>query len=126
VTEVLLYNQLMVQPRGNKRIKSMTGIAIKVVAILFAFIAMLGFVEVNNALHPPRIIPPGNTLKKLNIPYQSIDLITEDGVRLSAWYTPPRNGVVILLAHGYGDNRPEWDAGKKQIWCHGLGRTRTW
>ena len=57
---------------------------------------------------PPRIIPPGKTLKKFNIPYQSIDLITEDGIRLSAWYTPPRNGAVILLAHGYGDNRPEW------------------
>jgi hypothetical protein len=62
----------------------MTGIAIKAVAILFIFVVMLGFVEVNNALHPPRIIPPGNTLKKFNIPYQSIDLITEDGIRLSA------------------------------------------
>jgi len=69
---------------------------------------ILGFVEVNNALHPPRIIPPGNTLRKYHIPYQNIDLITQDRIRLSAWYTPPQNGVVILLAHGYGDNRPEW------------------
>ena len=69
---------------------------------------LVGFIEVNNALHPPRIIPPGNTLKKFNIPYQSVNLVTEDGIRLAAWYTPPRNGVVILLAHGYGDNRPEW------------------
>jgi len=68
----------------------------------------VGFIEVNNALHPPRIIPPGNTLRKYDIPYQNVDLITEDGVRLSAWYTPPRKGAVILLAHGYGDNRPEW------------------
>jgi fermentation-respiration switch protein FrsA (DUF1100 family) len=59
-------------------------------------------------LHPPRIIPPGNTLRKYKIPYQDVDLITEDGIRLSAWYTPARNGTVILLAHGYGDNRPEW------------------
>ncbi len=64
--------------------------------------------EVNHALHPPRIIPPGNTLRKYKIPFQSINLITEDGIRLSAWYTPPRNGSVILLAHSYGDNRPEW------------------
>lgn len=80
-------------------------IAITTMAVLTT---LVGFVEVNNALHPPRIIPPGNTLKKFNIPYQSVDLVTEDGVRLAAWYTPPRNGVVILLAHGYGDNRPEW------------------
>lgn len=83
-------------------------LAFKVIAILVVSILLLGFVQVNNALHPPRIIPPGNTLRKFNIPYQSLDLITEDGIRLSAWYTPPRKGAVILLAHGYGDNRPEW------------------
>jgi pimeloyl-ACP methyl ester carboxylesterase len=66
-----------------------------------------GLVEVNKALHPPRIIPPGNTLRKYNIEYQPVDLITDDGIRLSAWYTPPTNGAVILLEHGYGDNRPE-------------------
>jgi len=43
-----------------------------------------------------------------NIKYQSVDLVTEDGIRLSAWYTPSRNSAVILLAHSYGDHRPEW------------------
>ncbi len=81
---------------------------VKAIVILAVSTVLLGFVEVNNALHPPRIVPPGNTLRKYNIPYQALDLITEDGIRLSAWYTPPKNGVVILLAHGYGDNRPEW------------------
>lgn len=81
---------------------------IKAIVILTILTILVGFVEVNNALHPPRIIPPGNTLRKYKIPYQDVDLLTEDGIRLSAWYTPPRNGAVILLAHGYGDNRPEW------------------
>jgi len=80
----------------------------KATAVIVAATVLLGFAEVYNALHPPRIIPPGNTLRKYKIPYQSLDLITVDGIRLSAWYTPPRNGAVILLAHGYGDNRPEW------------------
>ena len=82
--------------------------AIKLFAALSILTVLLGFSEVNNVLHPRRIIPPGNTLRKYNIPYQSVDLVTSDGVRLSAWYTPPRKGAVILLAHGYGDNRPEW------------------
>ena len=77
-------------------------------ALLAVTFVLIGFAEVNKALHPPRIIPLGNTLRKYNIPYQSLDLITEDGIRLSAWYTPPKNGVVILLAHGYGNKRPEW------------------
>jgi fermentation-respiration switch protein FrsA (DUF1100 family) len=86
----------------------MLSFAAKVITILAVFIIALGFAEVNNALHPPRIIPPGNTLRENKIEFQQLDLITEDGIRLSAWYTPPRKGAVILLAHGYGDNRPEW------------------
>lgn len=58
-------------------------------------------------LHPSRTIPTGSFLKENNIEYQDIELITKDGIKLSAWYTPPQNGAVILLAHGYGDNRPE-------------------
>lgn len=89
--------------------KSILTFAIKAVLAISISMVLLGFAEVDHVLHPPRIIPPGNTLRKFKIPYQNVDLITEDSVRLSAWYTPPRKGgVVILLAHGYGDNRPEW------------------
>ena len=91
--------------RGNHWTKPVLVFAINVIVVLAILITLTGFVEVNNALHPPRIIPPGNTLRKYKIEYQSIDLITDDGIRLSAWYTPPKNGAVILLAHGYGRTR---------------------
>jgi fermentation-respiration switch protein FrsA (DUF1100 family) len=93
---------------GDHPIKSILAFATKVIISLTVLIVLIGFSEVNYALHPPRIIPPGNTLREENIHYGYIDLHTEDGVRLAAWYTPPRKGSVILLAHGYGDNRPEW------------------
>jgi len=93
---------------GNHWVKTILSFSIKIGVVVSLLTILLGVVEVNNALHPPRIIPPGNTLRKYKIPYESIDLVTEDGIRLSAWYTPPRNGAAILLAHGYGDNRPEW------------------
>ena len=92
----------------NKRWKSFFRIAGIAIAVFIIALSLIGFAEVNKALHPPRLIPPGNTLRKFKIEYQSVDLVTEDGIRLSAWYTPPRDGAVILLAHGYGDNRPEW------------------
>lgn len=58
-------------------------------------------------LHPARYIPAGNWLKQNNIPYQEIELTAIDGVKLAAWYTPPKNGAVILVAHGYGSSRLE-------------------
>lgn len=73
--------------------------------ILLNILSLIGLYD---ALHPPRIVPPGNTLREESIPFQEVDLVTQDGIRLSAWYTPPQKGTVILLAHGYGDNRPEW------------------
>jgi len=90
------------------KLKPILRFVFKAIAILFIAFMLVGFVKINDVLHPPRIVPMGNTLRKFNIPYQSVDLITEDGIRLSAWYTPPRNGAVILLAHGYGNKRPEW------------------
>jgi fermentation-respiration switch protein FrsA (DUF1100 family) len=80
----------------------------KIILAVGILILLLGFYGVHDALHPPRLIPLGYTLVEHNIKFQSVDLLTEDGIRLTAWYTPPKNGVVILLAHGYGDNRPEW------------------
>ena len=77
-------------------------------AILSVLLIAVCAIEVNHVLHPPRIVPQGNTLRKFDIPYESIELVTEDGIRLAAWYTPPRNSAVILLAHGCGDYRPEW------------------
>jgi fermentation-respiration switch protein FrsA (DUF1100 family) len=90
------------------RMRSILIFVLKAMITLTVLVVILASIEVNRIAHPKRILPPGNTLRKYNIPFQSVDLITDDGVRLSAWYTPPRNGAVILLAHGYGDNRPEW------------------
>ncbi|MCC7118651.1 MAG: alpha/beta fold hydrolase [Anaerolineales bacterium] len=58
-------------------------------------------------LHPKRIPVTGDWLRKEEILYQEITLTTKDGISLAAWYTPPENGAVILVAHGYNDNRPE-------------------
>ncbi len=55
-------------------------------------------------LHPTKVhdnATPGN----FGIPFQPIQLVTRDGLHLAAWYTPPQNGTVILLAHGWAARR---------------------
>jgi fermentation-respiration switch protein FrsA (DUF1100 family) len=57
-------------------------------------------------LHPFRGMASGDLLEAQDIQYQNIELHTRDGLTLSAWYVPPKNGAVILVAHGYGSARP--------------------
>ncbi len=81
--------------------------------ILALFLAVVGTVvgisyqHTMGYLHPQRNVASGDLLRANGIEFQDIELITEDGVNLSAWYTPSNNGAIILVAHGYGDKRAE-------------------
>jgi len=75
--------------------------ALAVTMIWFSYRQAMSYV------HPVRGYATGELLKTNGIGYQEVGLITEDGLTLSAWYTPPDNGAVILVAHGYGDKRAE-------------------
>ena len=71
-------------------------------------VVWVGYDHTMGYLHPERQTASGELLQANGIEFQEVELITEDHVRLSAWYTPPaaRAGV-ILVAHGYGDKRAE-------------------
>lgn len=76
---------------------------------LALLVLLVGFSQrwAQNHRHPPRNIPTGEWLQENGINYGDVKLTTTDGVVLAAWYTPPQNGAVILVAHGYSGNRPE-------------------
>ena len=79
-------------------------------SLLFASAGTIIWISYQHAisyLHPVRQTASGALLKTNGIDFQDVELITEDHVKLSAWYTPPKNGAVILVAHGYGDKRSE-------------------
>ena len=85
-------------------------ITITVLSLALTFFMLVFYASnrwAQSFLHPTRYISTGNWLKENSISYQEIELTAEDGVKLAAWYTPPQNGAVILVAHGYGSNRPE-------------------
>jgi fermentation-respiration switch protein FrsA (DUF1100 family) len=85
-------------------------ITLTILSLVVAFFILVIYVSnrwVQSHLHPARIIPTGASLIENNIAYQNIELTAKDGIKLAAWYTPPKNGAVVLVAHGYNDNRPE-------------------
>jgi pimeloyl-ACP methyl ester carboxylesterase len=79
-------------------------------ALLLAFagtIIWISYQQTIGYLHPARQTASGALLQANGIDFQEVELITDDNVKISAWYTPPKNGAVILVAHGYGDKRTE-------------------
>ncbi len=58
-------------------------------------------------VHPARTVRSADdTPARYGIPYHDTALTTSDGLTLRAWYTPPQNGIVVLVAHGYSTMRP--------------------
>ncbi|MBN1316109.1 MAG: alpha/beta hydrolase, partial [Anaerolineales bacterium] len=75
------------------------------IAALFV-ILVISKQGVKSYLHPIRIDrADGDNPNRYGIQFQNLVIETQDGIKLSAWYTPPENGVVILAAHGYGSAR---------------------
>jgi fermentation-respiration switch protein FrsA (DUF1100 family) len=66
----------------------------------------LSYLGAQSYLQPPRSHhAQGEDPSIYGVPYKTITLTTQDGIRLAAWYTPPQNQALILVAHGYGGNR---------------------
>jgi len=87
---------------------NLLGAAIIIVMLGFLVLVVdLSYKQTQSYLHPARQHPTGEFLKANDIQYQNIKLTTGDGLKLAAWYTPPKNGVVILVAHGHAAARPE-------------------
>ena len=74
---------------------------------LFFFASYFSSRWTNAILHPSGRPATGELLIAEHVQFEEVTLTTADDLELAAWYTPPQNGAVILLAHGYNDNRPE-------------------
>jgi fermentation-respiration switch protein FrsA (DUF1100 family) len=79
--------------------------------VVFTGALVIGIAKVSHDsttryLHPQRRLRSSNETPELyDEPFENIILVTSDGIELSAWYTPPENGALILIAHGHGDIR---------------------
>ncbi len=57
-------------------------------------------------VHPTRVARAADdTPARYGAAYRDVTLVTTDGLHLQAWYTPPQNGALILVAHGIHSHR---------------------
>jgi pimeloyl-ACP methyl ester carboxylesterase len=53
--------------------------------------------------------------------FASVRMTAEDGIQLGAWYSPPTNGVAVVLVHGAGSGRSSVSAYAAMLQEHGYG-----
>jgi pimeloyl-ACP methyl ester carboxylesterase len=58
---------------------------------------------------------------ELGLPHEDVVLHARDGVRLSGWYVPSRNGAAVVLVHGGGGNRGGVVRHARLLAAHGYG-----
>jgi dipeptidyl aminopeptidase/acylaminoacyl peptidase len=85
----------------------MLAMIFSVLIALTVTVIWISYQQTVDYLHPMRQTATSAFLEANGIEFQDVQLTAEDGVKLSAWYTPPQNGALILVAHGYGDKRSE-------------------
>jgi len=98
---------------ANATVRPRTGRAFAVPAALCALVGMIGgllfvlsmaYDAAANWTHPLHQ-PPTSTPADYGLAYEDVRLVTEDGLRLTAWYIPTTNGAALIFLHGLGGNR---------------------
>jgi len=79
-------------------------LAVPVALALLQFVLLPLTVAVNATNRPPGPLAAG-TPARYGLAYQDVEFRTADGIRLSAWYIPARNGAAVVLLPGSGSTR---------------------
>ncbi len=81
------------------RLALFTSVSI-LVAPLVGFVALFVWLWTLPAPSQPCCVAEAQALG-----FEEVEFWSRDSVRLAGWYSPPANGALILLLHGYGENR---------------------
>ncbi len=79
-------------------------LAVPAALVLLEFVLLPLTVAVNATNRPPGPLGAA-TPESYGFAYQDAAFTTADGVRLSAWYVPARNGAAVVLLPGAGETR---------------------
>lgn len=92
------------------------------IAMLFvAFYLIIPAYMANRAIHPERFPIGSLTPMDVALDYEEVTLTTIDGIRLSGWYIPAKNGAAVIAVHAYNGNRTGVIYHAKMLADHGYG-----
>jgi pimeloyl-ACP methyl ester carboxylesterase len=100
---------------GWRRVPVLISVAVVVLPVVYALSIAVAATNV-----PPTSLGP-QTPADWDLDYVDIAFAATDGVALSGWYIPPRNGAAIVLAHGAGSTRSAVLTHAAVLAAHGYG-----
>lgn len=77
--------------------------------LLQGFVAYVAIASADRLVHPPRDHDE-RTPSDVNLSYQNVTLLTEDGVTLAGWWIPAQRAEptpVVVFSHGYGASKAQ-------------------
>jgi uncharacterized protein len=64
---------------------------------------------------------PDETPATYQLPYEDVEAMSPDGLKLAGWFVPSQNGAVIMMQHGYKSTRKELLNEAEMMYRHGYG-----
>jgi esterase/lipase len=64
---------------------------------------------------------PEETPTTYNLPFEDVEIKSDDGLKLVGWFVPSQNGAVIIMQHGYKSTRKELLNEAEMMYRHGYG-----
>jgi fermentation-respiration switch protein FrsA (DUF1100 family) len=64
---------------------------------------------------------PDETPATYQLPYEDVEVLSPDGLKLEGWFVPSQNGAVIMMQHGYKSTRKELLNEAEMMYRHGYG-----
>jgi len=104
-----------------RKIRNLTlfGLSCLLLVALFFVFVYLPYNRAYGLVHPARSSPSLTPADLGLLKYEDLRLTTSDGLKLAAWYIPPKNGAVVICAHGLAVNRSEFL--KEAVFLHRKG-----
>lgn len=91
------------------------------IALLSLAVIVVLYIALPIGLGVSVILPYQETVGAPPAGFESITLLTDDGVMLAGWYQPPVNGAAIILIHGAGGSREGMRSHIERLTRHGYG-----
>lgn len=96
-------------------------LAITIVVTVFSIIFLAAFLMATAFTIPLNSTVCCEAPARFGAEYESIHFSTADGLTLSGWYIPPRNGAVVILVHSYYGDRRQTLPVAEMLHKHGYG-----